>query len=169
MVAREFRPRGLLPGELRAVFDRVEFLHSRDVKHAVHRRRGRADWALEVDRRKHLLLATCGHDPKITFARTEVELAVSNQRRGPEIALRVLHPDGLARSEFDAVNVATRVRGEDQAIKADRRCERVLVEGIRPDLSLTRGIDAFQPRVVLAPENIAAASDEQAFATDHWH
>src|SRR6266852_1378859 len=154
---------------------RVEFGHGSDVQHPVRRRRGGADGVAEFDGTEDALLLARGEHPEITAPRAQINLAVGDQRRGPHFTLDLVRPIRLPGLRIEAMDLPAEVRDEQQPILHRHGAHHVPLQRIRPPLAGARDIaaparvDALQPRLVLPPKRIAAASHIDAVFVKDRH
>ena len=86
-----------------------------------------------------------------------------------------MRPIRFAGLRIHAVHFASAIGDEREAIE-DRRCgQNVLLQRIRPhlgtvrDVTHLRGINALQPRFILAPENVSTARDKKFAVKEDRH
>src|SRR5439155_9401455 len=81
----------------------------------------------------------------------------------------------FAGGEIKAMQLAPTIRDEDQSLGNRRSGENVAIQPIRPkfsgrgDVTLLRRVDALEPRFILSPEQVAAASYVQAAFVEDRH
>src|SRR5690348_11860257 len=90
--------------------------HRRDEEGSVGGGGGAADGFVHFYAAEELLFFGGGEDREGAAAGAEVDLAVGNERRGPDFAAELVGPVGLAGSGVNAVEDARTVVGEDQAV-----------------------------------------------------
>src|SRR5207245_3663586 len=162
-------------GSVSSLPHRVEFGHGGDVQHPVRRRRGGTDGVAEFDGTKDALLLARGEHPEIAAPRAQINLAVGHQRRGPHFALDLVRPIRLPGLRIEAVELPAEVRDEQQPILHRRGAHHVPLQRIRPPLAGARDIaapvrvDALEPRLVLPPKRITAASHIDAVLIKDRH
>src|SRR5581483_8742845 len=129
----------------------------------------------QFDRAQQLLFTTDLEHVERPASGPNIHFAVGGQWRGPGFAIDFMSPTDLAGFRVDAMELASAIGNEDQAIHDRRRSHHVLLQLIRPNLPVTGdiagpgGIDTLEPRLVFAPPEVAAAGQVDAISIEYGH
>lgn len=153
----------------------VEIGHRRDVQGAVCRGNRRADGNFEFYVGENLLFLGGSKYPKCSASCSEINLPVRDQWRRPNFAFNFMRPMRLASAGIDTMELPAAICNEDEAIMNRGRGHHVTFEPVRPNLSRAGNVaglgcvNALEPRLIFAPEKVAAARDVDTIPVKDRH
>src|SRR6266568_2522598 len=123
----------LSPGRLGLVFNGVQVRRGGDEERAVGGYCRRVDGRAHVDLVDHFELLSCRQDDEVAVLGAHIHLPVRDERGGPDVTLRVVHPVWFAGLRIQAVDIAAEVGHVNEAIGDRGSRKRVHDLAITPD------------------------------------
>src|SRR5208283_5394996 len=112
---------------------------------------------------EHLLLAARGEDVKGAAACAEIDFPVGYQGGSPGFSCDLVGPTGSAGLRVHTMEYASAIGDECEAL-VDRRCTHdVLLQRVGPNEAIggnvarAGGVNALEPRLILAPPDVTTA------------
>src|SRR5207248_967180 len=96
--------------------DGVEMTERRNIQRPVGGGDGAADRLAMIDAADEALFLRGGEDDELPAPRADVDLAVGDHRRGPDVAVGLVGPVQPAGLGIEAVDYAAAVGGEDHSV-----------------------------------------------------